>query len=110
MRTRALIQVDWTRFVLYLLEPHQAAGGWVRPEQIAQDLGLSRASAYRYIAKAEAAGLPLQVDMGRSGGKVGAGVRCMVMTARRPPDASPLDLRRKEKPGRGRARRKGRTS
>jgi hypothetical protein len=107
MMKRTVSQEKWIEFLLYVLSPTQANGGWIRPEQISQDLGLGRATTYRYIERAEKAGLAMQVNMKR-GPEVGAGIRTMLMTILRPADSLPISERRKPKAARGRKNQKGR--
>lgn len=103
-RGGSLSAVQWLSFLLYVLEPRRASGGWIHARDVMRDLGLSRATTYRYILKAEEAGLPIQRDRKVVNGLLGAGFRCMLQTARRPDDTVPIAERRRLGNGGGRKR------
>lgn len=100
-RGSSLSAVQWVSFLLYVLEPRRASGGWIQAGDVVRDLGLSRATAYRYILKAEEAGLPIQRDGKVVDGLLGAGFRCMLQTTRRPDDTVPIAERRRLRKRRG---------
>ena len=67
MKTGILSAERYTRFLMALLEPRAGSGGWVKPRELAAEVGCSRATAYRLIAKAEAAGVPIVRDSEQGG-------------------------------------------
>lgn len=95
------------RFLLYALEPRAATGGWIDIIEMSKILGVSRATAYRYVSKAEACGLAIIRDEDENGcGRPdSAGFRCLMQTARRPEDHIAVAQRRKPRKARGRTNR-----
>jgi predicted DNA-binding transcriptional regulator YafY len=68
LRPTELSAERYTRFLLALLQPRAATGGWVKPRELAAEVGCSRATAYRLISKAESAGVPIVRDSEQGGG------------------------------------------
>ena len=102
--TGAMLTEKWLLFLLYVLKPRRTNGGWINVNDMARDLEISNATAYRWVIRAEAAGLPIARDMARSGGMVGAGFRCMLETRRRPDDTVPIEERRRPREALGKGR------
>lgn len=73
------------QLVTELLRPDREERGWIKPDDLAVTLGVSRATCYRWLAKLETAGFPLQRD-GRHGGS--RGVRSLLVGRSRTADLS----------------------
>ena len=78
------------RFVMLMMQPHRASGGWVSIETIKEACDISRATAYRFITRASEGGLPLVMDSDdgkRRRASENLGVRCNLVAESRAPDA-----------------------
>lgn len=84
----AMKLLDFTRALLREDRPN---GGWVKVPELAQEVGVSRATAYRWVARLESGGWPLErdVDNGTGRRRVGQqlGVRSLLIAKRRSVDA-----------------------
>lgn len=80
----------YTKFIMLMLDPHRASGGWVTVETVKDHCDISRATVYRYISKALEGGMPLVLDSddGKRR-KLGEnlGIRCNLVAGARSPDA-----------------------
>ena len=84
------------RFVMLMMEPHQATGRWVSIQMIMDRLEVSRATAYRCIQRGTEGGMPLVMDSDDPGFNqnfVPLGVRCNFVTAARGKDAQTNERR-----------------
>ena len=61
----------YTQFIMLMMQPHRASGGWVSIETIKEACDISRATAYRFITRASE----------------NLGVRCNLVAESRAPDA-----------------------
>lgn len=68
----------FARFMFAVLSPKRSEHGWKRVADLAQESGVSRASAYRYLQHLEAAGVPLERRTEVIEGDREGGVRCLV--------------------------------
>lgn len=80
----------YTQFIMLMMQPHRASGGWVSIETIKEACDISRATAYRFITRASEGGLPLVMDSDdgkRRRASENLGVRCNLVAESRAPDA-----------------------
>ena len=77
------------RWFTFMRELLRADRGWIKPEDLARECGISRASAYRYLSKLETAGWPLERDFDVTGArKECRGVRSLLVGNQRPHSAA----------------------
>lgn len=82
----AVAQEAFIRFVVELLAEHRRTDGWVRVGALAEAVGVSRATAWRYLQSIEASGvLTVEHDIQRPAGREHRGIRATHQLTRRPP-------------------------
>ncbi|HEY1069915.1 MAG TPA: helix-turn-helix domain-containing protein [Thermomonas sp.] len=86
----AMRKDPFAKTVLALLRPRAERGGWVRVEDLAREVGVSKSTVRRQLDALEAAGFPVEhhVDSGAPR-RLALGVRSLLVSSRRDPDPDP---------------------
>jgi predicted DNA-binding transcriptional regulator YafY len=76
----------FVRFFQALLEHNRSTRGFVPVRTLAAEIGISRATAHRWLSVLRDEGFEFEADEHHSGTHVYRGIRCTQVLMRRPPD------------------------
>lgn len=86
----AMHKDPFARTVMALLRPRAESGGWIRVEDLAREVGVSKSTIRRQLYVLEAAGFPIEHHVDRGAPRrLALGVRSLLVGERLQPDANP---------------------
>jgi biotin operon repressor len=86
----AMYKDPFARTVMALLRPRTAGGGWIRVEDLAREVGVSKSTIRRQLDVLEAAGFPVEHHVDRGAPRrLALGVRSLLVGQRLEPDPNP---------------------